>query len=90
MNLKGSKFFKFYRNFGIGLSWISFLILFLSNDEFFLGDRFVVYIDGGCIKNGKKGVRAGIGVYWGLKNIRYFLIFIMLVINYKIFCVFIF
>ena len=49
----------------------------------------MVYTDGGCTKNGKKGARAGIGVYWGPKNTRYPLTFIMLVINHKIFCVFI-
>lgn len=28
-------------------------------------DRVVVYTDGCCIKNGRYGAKAGIGVYWG-------------------------
>ena len=28
-------------------------------------DRVVVYSDGSCMKNGRCGARAGIGVYWG-------------------------
>ena len=89
LNSKGSKFSKPYRNSGIGSSWTSSSISSLSNDESSSGDRPVVYTDGGCTKNGKKGARAGIGVYWGPKNTRYPLTFIMLVINHKIFCVFI-
>ena len=89
LNSKGSKFSKPYRNSGIGSSWTSSSISSLSNDDSSSGDRPVVYTDGGCTKNGKKGARAGIGVYWGPKNTRYPLTFIMLVINHKIFCVFI-
>ncbi len=32
---------------------------------FVTGDAVVVYTDGGCTANGRKGARAGIGVYWG-------------------------
>ncbi|XP_029902797.1 ribonuclease H1 [Myripristis murdjan] len=31
----------------------------------YMGDAVVVYTDGCCSANGKKGARAGIGVYWG-------------------------
>ncbi|KAJ3606965.1 hypothetical protein NHX12_026481 [Muraenolepis orangiensis] len=30
-----------------------------------MGDAVVVYTDGCCSRNGQKGARAGIGVYWG-------------------------
>lgn len=70
LNSKGSKFSKPYRNSGIGSSWTSSSISSLSNDDSSSGDRPVVYTDGGCTKNGKKGARAGIGVYWGPKNTR--------------------
>lgn len=33
-----------------------------------LGDAVVVYTDGCCSANGKKGARAGIGVYWGCNH----------------------
>ena len=33
--------------------------------------RPVVYTDGCCSKNGRRGARAGIGVYWGPGNSRY-------------------
>ncbi|XP_016391544.1 ribonuclease H1-like isoform X1 [Sinocyclocheilus rhinocerous] len=37
-----------------------------SSDGFtYMGDAIVVYTDGCCTANGKKGARAGIGVYWG-------------------------
>ncbi|XP_020511357.2 ribonuclease H1 [Labrus bergylta] len=37
-----------------------------SSDGFtYMGDAVVVYTDGCCAGNGKKGARAGIGVYWG-------------------------
>ncbi|TNN53712.1 Ribonuclease H1 [Liparis tanakae] len=37
-----------------------------SSDGFtYMGDAVVVYTDGCCSKNGQKGARAGIGVYWG-------------------------
>lgn len=37
-----------------------------SKDGFeYMGDGVVVYTDGCCTSNGKKGARAGIGVYWG-------------------------
>ncbi|XP_034384204.1 ribonuclease H1 [Cyclopterus lumpus] len=37
-----------------------------SADGFtYMGDAVVVYTDGCCSKNGQKGARAGIGVYWG-------------------------
>uniref|UniRef100_A0A8C1MGL5 Ribonuclease H1 n=2 Tax=Cyprinus carpio TaxID=7962 RepID=A0A8C1MGL5_CYPCA len=37
-----------------------------SSDGFtYMGDAVVVYTDGCCSANGKKGARAGIGVYWG-------------------------
>ncbi|XP_054474155.1 ribonuclease H1 [Anoplopoma fimbria] len=31
----------------------------------YMGDAVVVYTDGCCSRNGQKGARAGIGVYWG-------------------------
>ncbi|XP_077366463.1 ribonuclease H1 isoform X2 [Festucalex cinctus] len=31
----------------------------------YMGDAVVVYTDGCCSNNGKRGARAGIGVYWG-------------------------
>uniref|UniRef100_A0A671X5G9 Ribonuclease H1 n=1 Tax=Sparus aurata TaxID=8175 RepID=A0A671X5G9_SPAAU len=31
----------------------------------YMGDAVVVYTDGCCTANGKRGARAGIGVYWG-------------------------
>ncbi|XP_041661411.1 ribonuclease H1 [Cheilinus undulatus] len=34
----------------------------------YMGDAVVVYTDGCCSANGKKGARAGIGVYWGSDN----------------------
>ncbi|XP_061602634.1 ribonuclease H1 [Cololabis saira] len=37
-----------------------------SSDGFtYMGDAVVVYTDGCCSANGRKGARAGIGVYWG-------------------------
>ncbi|XP_061610550.1 ribonuclease H1 isoform X2 [Phyllopteryx taeniolatus] len=37
-----------------------------STDGFtYMGDAVVVYTDGCCSNNGKRGARAGIGVYWG-------------------------
>ncbi|XP_070705530.1 ribonuclease H1 [Pempheris klunzingeri] len=37
-----------------------------STDGFtYMGDAVVVYTDGCCTANGRKGARAGIGVYWG-------------------------
>ncbi|KAM3602943.1 uncharacterized protein V6R79_013642 [Siganus canaliculatus] len=37
-----------------------------STDGFtYMGDAVVVYTDGCCSANGKRGARAGIGVYWG-------------------------
>lgn len=37
-----------------------------SPDGFtYMGDAVVVYTDGCCSGNGKKGAKAGIGVYWG-------------------------
>uniref|UniRef100_UPI0037E87CCE ribonuclease H1 n=1 Tax=Semicossyphus pulcher TaxID=241346 RepID=UPI0037E87CCE len=40
-----------------------------STDGFtYMGDAVVVYTDGCCSGNGKKGARAGIGVYWGCNN----------------------
>ncbi|TRY96409.1 hypothetical protein DNTS_033278 [Danionella cerebrum] len=37
-----------------------------SSDGYtYMGDAVVVYTDGCCSANGKKGARAGIGVYWG-------------------------
>ncbi|KAK1889345.1 Ribonuclease H1 [Dissostichus eleginoides] len=37
-----------------------------SSDGFtYMGDAVVVYTDGGCTGNGRKGAKAGIGVYWG-------------------------
>ncbi|XP_077408212.1 ribonuclease H1 isoform X2 [Vanacampus margaritifer] len=37
-----------------------------SSDGFtYMGDAVVVYTDGCCSNNGKRGARAGIGVYWG-------------------------
>ncbi|XP_068454863.1 ribonuclease H1 [Clinocottus analis] len=37
-----------------------------STDGFtYMGDAVVVYTDGCCSRNGQKGARAGIGVYWG-------------------------
>ncbi|KAM3838387.1 ribonuclease H1 [Diretmus argenteus] len=38
----------------------------VSADGFtYMGDAVVVYTDGCCSRNGQKGARAGIGVYWG-------------------------
>lgn len=34
----------------------------------YMGDAVVVYTDGCCSANGKKGARAGIGVYWGYNH----------------------
>ncbi|XP_077443005.1 ribonuclease H1 isoform X2 [Stigmatopora argus] len=31
----------------------------------YMGDAVVVYTDGCCSRNGRRGARAGIGVYWG-------------------------
>ncbi|CAJ1077676.1 ribonuclease H1 isoform X1 [Xyrichtys novacula] len=40
-----------------------------SKDGFtYMGDAVVVYTDGCCSANGRKGARAGIGVYWGHNN----------------------
>ncbi|XP_075872059.1 ribonuclease H1 isoform X2 [Nelusetta ayraudi] len=40
-----------------------------SPDGFtYMGDAVVVYTDGCCSANGKKGARAGIGVYWGCNH----------------------
>ncbi|XP_067273663.1 ribonuclease H1 isoform X2 [Pseudorasbora parva] len=42
-----------------------------SSDGFtYMGDSVVVYTDGCCSANGKKGARAGIGVYWGRDHPR--------------------
>ncbi|XP_074640906.1 ribonuclease H1-like [Tubulanus polymorphus] len=40
---------------------------FMSNDTGFnmTGSAVIVYTDGACSSNGKKGAAAGIGVYWG-------------------------
>jgi ribonuclease HI len=32
--------------------------------------RLVVYTDGGCIGNGKRGAKAGLGVYYGARSGR--------------------
>lgn len=38
----------------------------VGSDGFtYMGDAVVVYTDGGCTRNGQKGAKAGIGVYWG-------------------------
>ncbi|KAM8847441.1 ribonuclease H1 isoform 3-T3 [Synchiropus picturatus] len=37
----------------------------MSDGYTYMGDAVVVYTDGCCSYNGKKGARAGIGVYWG-------------------------
>ncbi|XP_070781913.1 ribonuclease H1 isoform X1 [Enoplosus armatus] len=40
-----------------------------STDGFtYMGDAVVVYTDGCCSANGRKGARAGIGVYWGCNH----------------------
>lgn len=40
-----------------------------SPDGFtYMGDAVVVYTDGCCSANGRKGARAGIGVYWGCNH----------------------
>lgn len=31
----------------------------------------MVYTDGSCFNNGRKGARAGIGVYWGPEDVRW-------------------
>lgn len=36
-----------------------------TNGFTYMGDAVVVYTDGCCSFNGRKGARAGIGVYWG-------------------------
>ncbi|XP_061668128.1 ribonuclease H1 [Syngnathoides biaculeatus] len=36
-----------------------------TNGFTYMGDAVVVYTDGCCSSNGKRGARAGIGVYWG-------------------------
>lgn len=84
-NLRGVKYFKLnIISFVLSLDWISwfysFLFLFLNSMDFSLSSRFVVYIDGCCLKNGRNGVRVGIGVYWGFENIRYMFVCICLVI----------
>ncbi|MBN3326595.1 RNH1 Ribonuclease, partial [Atractosteus spatula] len=41
----------------------------VGDDSFtYMGDAVVVYTDGCCSANGKRGARAGIGVYWGLDH----------------------
>jgi hypothetical protein len=37
-------------------------------------DRDVVYTDGCCFSNGRRGAKGGIGVYWGDGDPRYILI----------------
>ncbi|XP_041814590.1 ribonuclease H1 isoform X1 [Chelmon rostratus] len=40
-----------------------------STDGFtYMGDAVVVYTDGCCSANGRRGARAGIGVYWGCNH----------------------
>lgn len=40
-----------------------------SSDGFtYMGDAVVVYTDGCCSANGRRGARAGIGVYWGCNH----------------------
>nr|XP_057930489.1 ribonuclease H1 isoform X2 [Doryrhamphus excisus] len=40
-----------------------------STDGFtYMGDAVVVYTDGCCTSNGKRGARGGIGVYWGPRH----------------------
>lgn len=40
-----------------------------STDGFtYMGDAVVVYTDGCCSGNGRKGAKAGIGVYWGCNH----------------------
>ncbi|XP_068678343.1 ribonuclease H1-like [Montipora foliosa] len=41
-------------------SWLSSL-----DDSVLIVDRPIVYTDGCCTKNGRRGARAGVGVYWG-------------------------
>lgn len=71
-NPRGVKYSKPFKNSGTSSTWTSSssLISSLSNEASSTGDVTVVYTDGGCTKNGHKGARAGIGVYWGPENTR--------------------
>ena len=73
-NPRGYKHFKpSYPSFSSSssVSSLSHSSLFSSSSSVSSSDsRPVVYTDGCCTKNGRKGARAGIGVYWGPGNSR--------------------